>query len=175
MLTILYWPHVSYPRRSRLMGKSNHLRPIYLTAISCMHLLNVLMQQKKKFTPRLMTKNWTHIKHHIFEQSMNFGLYTLVNVVLCTKRHAVCLPNKFHQILKEKQIQKCVAETHYPHPHSHVPGLIVCQRPGWWLWNIVLHILWNLCGLKLWHSRDYLSNSFQRQDMDTSSVQFDIS
>ena len=38
------------------MGKSNHLRPIYLTAISCMHLLNVLMQQKKKIHSQVNDK-----------------------------------------------------------------------------------------------------------------------
>ena len=29
-LTISYWLRVSYPRRSGLVGNSNHLRPIYL-------------------------------------------------------------------------------------------------------------------------------------------------
>ena len=75
-----------------------HLPYCYLlhTSLECAY-----AQQQKILTPRLMTKNWTHIKHYVFEQSMKFGLYTLANVALCTKRHAVCLPNKFHQIQRK--------------------------------------------------------------------------
>jgi hypothetical protein len=34
LLTVLFLSHVSYPRRSGLVEKSNHLRPIYLGSLT---------------------------------------------------------------------------------------------------------------------------------------------